>query len=136
MLAGVGSVAVLVRDAKRAAQWYQDKLGFEIVGSEGHAVFVRPRDAPTPLIHLCEECDSWRGDRPGGPTGIWLRCGEVRFVKTRSGTMLPASDPAEVERTFQDLKAKGVTFSEDLETMSWGKRAAFLDLDGNEFEIS
>ncbi len=136
MIAGVGSVAVLVRDAKASAAWYQDKLGFEMVGSEGHAVFVRPRGAPSPLVHLCEECDSWQGDRPGGPTGVWLRCGEVHLRKAKSGEVIPASEPEDVERTYRDLKAKGVKFSEDLQTFSWGKRAAFLDPDGNEFEIS
>ncbi len=133
---GIGSVAVLVRDAKKAAAWYQDKLDFEIVGSEGHAVFVRPRSGQSPLLHLCEECDSWQGDRPGGPTGIWLRCGEVRMKKAKSGEMIPASAPEEVERVYGELKAKGVAFAHELQTVSWGKRAAFLDLDGNEFEIS
>ncbi len=133
---GVGSVAVLVRDAKKSAAWFHEKLGFETVGSEGHAVFVRPREAPLPLIHVCEECDSWQGDRPGGPTGIWLRCGEVQFRKAKSGELIPASNPEDVERTYRDLKGKGVTFSHDLQTVSWGKRATFLDLDGNEFEIS
>ena len=136
MRVGVGSVAVLVRDAKKAAEWYQDKLGFELVASEGHAVFLRPRDGQAPLIHLCEACDSWQGDTPGGPTGIWLRCGKTGFRKAKSGEMLPCSDPADVERTYHELKAKAVAFSGELQTVSWGKRAAFVDLDGNEFEIS
>ncbi len=41
MVTGVGSVAILVHDAKKSAEWYRDKLGFEIVGIEGHTVFVR-----------------------------------------------------------------------------------------------
>jgi len=41
MITGVGSVAILAHDAKKSAEWYRDKLGFEIVGIEGHTVFVR-----------------------------------------------------------------------------------------------
>ncbi len=136
MIRGVGSVAILVRDAKQSAEWYRDRLGFEIVSSEGHAVFVRPRGAPWPVIHLCGECESWEGDRPGGPTGIWLPCSEVRIQRAKSGALIPASDPGEVERTYRELKAKGVSFSHELQTVSWGKQATFLDPDGNELEIS
>ncbi len=136
MITGVGSVAVLVRDAKKSAAWYHEKLGFEIVAQDGHAVFVRPANSTFPLLHLCEECESWEGDRPGGPTGIWLPCSAITYRKARSGELLPASDPDQVERTYHELKAKGIRFSRDLKTTSWGKMAGFLDLDGNELEIS
>lgn len=136
MITGVGAVAVLVRDARASAQWYHEKLGFEIVSQEGHAVFVRPAHSSFPLLHLCAECDSWDGDRPGGSTGIWLPCGAITFRKAKSGELLPASDPKEVEGTYHELQARGVRFKHDLKITSWGKMAAFLDLDGNEFEIS
>ena len=55
MITQIGSVAILVNDARRSAEWYRDKLGFEIVGMEGHAVFVKPKGSPS-LIHLCERC--------------------------------------------------------------------------------
>ncbi len=136
MILGVGSVAVLVRDAKASAEWYREKLGFEVVAAEGHAVFVRPARSSFPLLHLCEECESWEGDRPGGSTGIWLPCSPITFRKAKSGELLPASDPEAVETTYHELKSRGVRFSHELNTTSWGKRASFLDLDGNEFEIS
>ena len=100
MLTGVGSVAVLVRDARESAAWYHEKLGFEIVGLEGHTVFVRPKGSSSPLIHLCERCDSWGDDRPGGRTGIWLQCGDITIRRDEeTGLTLPASRPSEVERT-------------------------------------
>ncbi len=137
MLTGVGSVSILVNDARKSAEWYRDKLSFEIVGIEGHAVFVRPKGSLYPLLHLCGRCDDWGEDRPGGRTGIWLNCGEIIIRKKRdSGIVLPASNPEEVERTFHELKKKGVEFSEDLTTTNWGKFAILKDLDGNEFEIS
>jgi catechol 2,3-dioxygenase-like lactoylglutathione lyase family enzyme len=146
MITGVGSAAILVHDAKKSAEWYRDKLGFAIVvlrgGSlfhrkEGHAVFVRPRESQTTLLHLCERCDDWGNDQPGGRTGIWLRCGELTFRKDEStGRIIPASNPANVEKTYSELKKNGVEFSQELTTASWGKMAILRDLDGNEFEIS
>ena len=137
MIEGVGSVAVLVQDPKKSAEWYREKLGFEIVGDEGHAVFVRAGGPEAPLIHLCGRCEAWEGDRPGGRTGIWLRCGRVALRRhPRTGQVLPASEPAEVEKTYAALKRKGVEFAEELTTTSWGKYAVFKDPDGNLFEIS
>jgi catechol 2,3-dioxygenase-like lactoylglutathione lyase family enzyme len=136
MISDLGSVAVLVRDAKRSAEWYRDKLGFEIVVQDDHIVFVKPKNSSV-LIHLCEKCDDWGTDSPGGRTGIWFRSGALLMQKDpKSRVVTPASDPVEVERTYAYLKEKGVEFTQGLETRSWGKMAIFKDLDGNEFEIS
>jgi lactoylglutathione lyase len=137
MITHVGSLAILVNDAQKSAEWYRAKLGFEVVGDKGHAVFVRPKGAQTPLLHLCERCDAWEGDAPGGRTGVWFACGEVHMRRDeKSGQLIPTSDPEDVERTFLELKGKGVEFPESLTSTSWGKYAILKDLDGNEFEIS
>jgi len=137
MITDVGSAAVLVHDARKSAQWYHDKLGFEIIGLEGHAIFVRPRWSQSVLLHLCERCDDWESDQPGGRTGIWLRCGELTLHKDeRTGKIIPLSDPENVEKTYFELKSKGVEFTQELTTTSWGKMAILMDPDGNEFEIS
>ena len=137
MITGVGSAAILVRDARKSAQWYREKLGFEIVGIEGHVVFVRPNGSQGALLHLCERCDDWGNDQPGGRTGIWLRCGELTLRKDeRTGRTIPASNPANVEKTYSELKKNGVEFSQELTSTSWGKMAILRDPDGNEFEIS
>ncbi len=137
MISGVGSIAILVRDPKKSAEWYHDKLGFEIVEERGHIVFVRPRGSRGALLHLCGECDAWEGDKPGGRTGVWLHCGEIVLRRDmESGMIIPSSAPEQVERTYEELKGKGVEFSEELTTTSWGKYAVFKDPDGNEFEIS
>ncbi|MDA4116798.1 MAG: VOC family protein [Thaumarchaeota archaeon] len=137
MITGVGSVAVLVHNAKKSAAWYRDNLGFEIVGSQGHTVFVKPRGAQSLMLHLCERCDAWEDDLPGGRTGIWLQCGEVTIRKDKkTGRVLPSSRPEDVESAYHELKKKGVKFSEELTTVEWGKYAILRDLDGNEFEMS
>lgn len=136
MITGIGSVAVLVNDAQKSAEWYSDKLGFEIVENKKHTVFVKPKGSGF-LLHLCGRCDSWENDHPGGRTGIWLHSGDARMLKDpKSGQLIPSSDPMEVEKTYDELKERGVDFSEELMTTSWGKYAVFKDIDGNEFEIS
>ena len=137
MITGVGSISILSHNPKKSAEWYRNKLGFEIVSNQGHSVFVRPNDSQTPLVHLCGECDAWEKDRPGGRTGIWLRCGELIMHKDeKSGQLIPASDPDSVEKTYFELKEKGVEFVEELTTTSWGKYAILKDPDGNEIEVS
>jgi catechol 2,3-dioxygenase-like lactoylglutathione lyase family enzyme len=112
MLTAVSSVAVLVHDAKKSAKWYHEVLGFEAT-EQGHWVAVRPKDSKL-VIHLCEKCDEWEGDAPGGNTGIGFQSDDKR-------------------RTYEELKAKGVEFKQDLTTEWFGTYAIFKDPDGNEF---
>lgn len=79
MISGIGSVAILARDPKKLAEWYREKLGFEIVENEGHLVFVKPKGSEGMLLHICGECESWEKDIPGGRTGVWFHCGEVKM---------------------------------------------------------
>jgi lactoylglutathione lyase len=113
MFREIASVAVLVNDAKKAAQWYQEKLGFELVSIQGHWVTVKPPLSKT-VLHLCARCEEWKNDSPGGQTGIFI-----------------TSD--DKEKTYRELKVRGVEFSKELTTESFGTYAIFRDLDGNEF---
>jgi catechol 2,3-dioxygenase-like lactoylglutathione lyase family enzyme len=137
MISGVGSVAILANDPKKLAEWYHDKLDFEIVGNEGHSVFVKPKGSGNLLLHLCGKSDSWENDKSGGRTGVWFYCGQVFMNRhKKTGQLLPASDPREVEKTYLELKRRGVEFTEELTTTDWGKYAIMKDAEGNEFEIS
>lgn len=136
MMIGVGSVAVLVHDATKSLAWYRDVLGFEVINAEGHPIFLKSGRGGA-MIHLCSECSAWGNDQPGGRTGIWLQCGPTRTMRDeKTGMTILASDPADVENAYAELKSKGVMFSEELKTEWWGKTAIMQDPDGNEFEIS
>ena len=56
--------------------------------------------------------------------------------RNKTGYVIPASKPQNVEETYHELKKNGVEFSQELTTNAWGKMAVFKDPDGNEFEIS
>ncbi len=114
MFTEVGSIAVLVNDATKAAEWYNRQLDFE-VNVQGHWVTAKPRGSNT-VIHLCGKCEDWENDRPGGHTCI--------FIKTD-----------DKEENYRKLKSQGVEFDVELTEAPWGggKYAIFRDLDGNKF---
>lgn len=105
-----GSVAIVVSDGKRSAQWFKEKLGFEIRDQEGHWITVAPKGSPL-VIHLCE------GDElDPGNTGFGFYSKDV------------AKEEA-------DLRKKGVKFTQPTKKEAWGTNAMFADPDGNEFWI-
>lgn len=103
------SVAVMASDASKSARWYKEKLGFEI-SEEGHWVAAWPKGANWKL-HLC------KGELEPGNTGIGLYSDNVK-------------------ETVEDLKKKGVKFSQDYTKTDWGEIAKFDDPDGNVIWIS
>jgi len=114
MLTEVGSVAVLVTDANKAAEWYRQKLGAEVT-VQGHWVAAKlPRS--NVVIHLCGKNEDWEDDRPGGQTGISLKSDDK-------------------DKTYRELKSRGVEFDVELRDAPWGggTYAIFKDLDGNKF---
>ena len=100
------SVAVSVSDGKKAAKWFEDNLGFKS-SAEGHWVVVWP-DGANAKIHLCE------GKPDPGNTGIAFYVDDV-FAQANA------------------MKAKGVRFTQDAQTTSWGTNAIFADPDANEY---
>ncbi len=107
----LADVAVVVSDAKRSAQWWQEKLGFGTytMGGTGHAVLVAPPGERL-VLHLCE------GFAPiePGDTGI-------AFVTDQ------------IEQDCRRMQAMGVEFPEPLRQESWGSMAKFADPDRNVF---
>ena len=48
-----GDVAIVVKNARRSAKWYHDKLGWIVQDNDGHWVTVRLRGSDV-VFHLCE----------------------------------------------------------------------------------
>lgn len=110
MIEKLGSVAVVVSDAKRAVEWYTKTLGLELVSSEGHWVTVKARGSNT-AIHLCQGPPL----EPGN-TGILFECDDL-------------------QRTYSELASRGVVFTKPPKD-SGGSYAIFRDPDGNEFWLA
>jgi predicted enzyme related to lactoylglutathione lyase len=108
----IADFAVTVSNARNAAEWWQNKLGFGVhtVGAPGgHAVMIAPPGERF-LIHLCE------GFAPveAGNTGI-------AFL----------SD--DIQAQVRAMEREGVVFTEPLKVENWGGSAKFADPDGNVF---
>ena len=112
MIDGYTDVAVVVSDAQKAKEWYVEKLGFKIVLDRGHAICVSPNVKEGGLyLHLCG--DDFEKVEPGN-TGIGFTADDF-------------------EKTCEELKEKGVRFSQEPRNDDGYKSAKFLDLDGNEY---
>lgn len=101
----------MVKDAKKAAKWYKEKLGFEIVTDDEHWTTVGVKDGQF-CFHLCP-------DEPleAGNQGIVLKCDDL-------------------DKTYKDLQGRGVKFTMAPTKQEWGTiESRFTDLDGNEFTL-
>ena len=105
------SVAVVVKDAKKSAQWYKEKLGFEVRDEMGHWITVAPKGSNV-VFHLCQD---FYPIEPGV-----------------NGISFMTKDVAKEEKA---LRAKGVEFTQPTKKEDWGISALFRDPDGNEFTL-
>lgn len=109
MIKSISSAAVVVRDEKKAAQWYKSKLGLEIKSKEGHWVTVAPKNQRGFVLHLCKTKPLEKGN-----TGILFSTDDV-------------------QETYKELAGKGVKFTVKPRDEGWGMYAMFKDPDGNVF---
>jgi lactoylglutathione lyase len=118
MFTKIGTITVGVSDQDKALDFYVNKLGFEKIDDQ-------------PM----SETERWLEIAlPGGQTHIMLglrgQSGGNNMGMT--GFVLHADN---IEETVATLKSRGVTLTQELSTMPWGKWAQISDPDGNEFGI-
>ena len=104
------TIAVVVRDEKRATKWFTGKLGFKALARYPHWHTVTPPGAKVE-IHLCPDSPPERGN-----TGIAFSTGNC----------------AKEEKT---LRARGVKITTPTTKEDWGTYFMFADPDGNEFYV-
>ncbi|MDE1837718.1 MAG: VOC family protein [Euryarchaeota archaeon] len=112
------SVAVVVKDRKRSLRWYHEKLGLDILADHEHWAVVGSKKQGVAL-HLCavREFDP-RGRLEKGNTGILLRTDR------------------DIERTYRELRKRGVKFSLPPTKEDWGWACTLVDPDGNEIRLA
>jgi catechol 2,3-dioxygenase-like lactoylglutathione lyase family enzyme len=104
-----GDIAVVVKDAKASATWWQEKCGFELRDNMGHWITVAPPGSNGVVLHLCQN-----GTHEDGNTGIGFYVDDVAAVE-------------------KEWIAKGVKFSKPRTQGEASVQAKFLDPDGNEY---
>ena len=116
MITHIKTVAVYVEDQERALAFYTEKLGFEVrfkapMGPKAHWIELAPKRAQTCLV-------------------IYPRSMMPDWPQLKPSVVFSCDD---VEATYQELSARGVTFTEPPRRMAWGIFAKFVDVDENEF---
>jgi len=118
MITQLKFAGIPVQDQDRALAFYRDKLGFKVAT-----------------------------DQPMGPGKRWIemRIGgsETRIVlftpdgqEDRIGTFFNGSFQCDsVEKTYEELKAKGVEFVKEPESQPWGTFAILKDSEGNQLVL-
>jgi predicted enzyme related to lactoylglutathione lyase len=121
VIEGVSQTVVEVDDQDRALRFWTETVGFELAqdapyGDAGRWVEVRTRDKATILVLRPRQ-----GDRPTAsealPTSnIFFYCDDL-------------------QRTYDELRARGVDFPQVPVRLSWGWWSMFEDEEGNRFAL-
>ena len=122
MITKANTIGIYVQDQDRALQFYTDKLGFEKLQDQpmgdpmppdARWVVVAPKGAETPIVLFT-------------PPGMEGRIGGFSNI---------VWDTDDIQATYEDLKDKGVEFTQAPFQQAWGWWAQFKDPDDNEFGL-
>lgn len=112
----VSTVAIAVADQDEALEWYTEKLGFEKKMDVRSAQFRWLTVAPPQQVDVEFLLASWFPDRVG-KNATWV-------LSTR-----------DCQGGYEELKGRGVEFSQKPELRPWGIEAIFSDLYGNKYAL-
>ncbi len=112
----VSTVTIAVTDQDEALAWYTEKLGFEKKMDVRSSQFRWLTVAPPQQVDVEFLLASWFPDRVG-KNATWV-------LSTR-----------DCQGGYEELRAKGVDFSQKPEPRPWGIEAIFTDLYGNKYAL-
>ncbi len=125
MIERISTVSLFVSDQDRAKAFYTDILGFELrtdaplyPGSEARWIAVAPIGAETELILYLPD-ENW--SHYEGVVG-----------KSQSMTF----EVSNMDKTYEELKGKGVKFIQEPDVQSWGTFAIIEDSEGNHLIVN
>ena len=119
--------ALPVRDAGRAARWYRERLGFDVVHHEGGFAVLRRDDA---VVHLWQAGDeSWQNratlERP-------VRSGAESFLAGTASCRIAADDVDGLYEEYRGADVLHPVSKDGVSETDFGTREfAVLDVDGN-----
>ena len=133
MFNAIGTVSLWVHDQDEALAFYTEKLGLETRADVSLAelgdfrwltVGVPGQDLDVALMAI-----------PGAPVFDDETAGQVRTLmgKGAAGTLFLATD--DCRRDYEELKARGVEFSEEPSDRPYGVDAALRDPSGNSIRL-
>jgi predicted enzyme related to lactoylglutathione lyase len=118
MIKAIKFVGIPVKDQDRALAFWRDKAGFKVATDQP---FGKQRWIELKI--------------PGAETGMVLFNPEGQ--EDRVGTFWNGSLLCEdVEKTYEEMKTRGVEFTQPPKAEHWGTSAIFKDTEGNSFVLS
>ena len=119
MIKQVKFVSIPVADQNRALDFYTDKLGFTIITDQ-------PFDEKQRWIEL-------RVPKAETRVVLFTPDGDER----RIGSMMPMSFSCDdIDKTYEELKSRGVEFAQEPTEQPYGVDAGFRDPSGNHFRLA
>ncbi len=119
MIKRIKFLGIPVRDQDRALKFYTEKLGFRILTDQPFSESQR-------WIEL---------SIPGAETGVVLFTPEGH--EERIGTFVNSSwEVDDIDRTYLELREKGVEFAAPPEKQLWGNFLKLTDSEGNQIVLS
>jgi predicted enzyme related to lactoylglutathione lyase len=117
LITHVKFVSIPTRDQYKSLAFYTEKMGFKLVTDQPH-----------------DDKQRWIEMRIGGSNThfVLFTMDEKSIGSFFSGAL--ACD--NVEKTYEELKAKGVEFTAPPTKQPWGTFAVLKDIDGNQFVLS
>ena len=118
MISSARSIGVCVSDQDQAIRFFVDRLGFEVrrdepMGPEVRWIELAPPGGQTVIVPYTPE---GLEDRVGSFTGVVFECGDIGA-------------------THDQLRERGVKFTQAPVKQDWGTFAQFVDLDGNSYGL-
>ena len=119
MIKTIKFASIPVSDQERALAFYTEKLGFEVSTDQ-----------------VFDEKQRWIELRiANSPTRVVLFTPDGH--ESRIGTLFNGSFACDdVQATYRQFSARGVTFISEPQKQPWGEFATFKDPDGNQFVLS
>ena len=119
MIKRIKFLGIPVRDQDRALRFYTEKLGFRILTDQEFSETQR-------WIEL---------SIAGAETGVVLFTPDG--YQDRIGTFVHTSwEVDNIEKTYEDLQARGVEFASPPQKQPWGAFAVMKDSEGNQIVLS
>ncbi len=128
MLTNIGTITVQVTDQDKALEFYTQKLGFDKrsddpMGPNQRWIEVAPPGAQTRILLYKAT--------PEAPGAASYREAQASIGKP-TGMVLEVDD---IEATFAQLKANGVSIEQEPQKQPWGWWGVFADQDGNTYGV-
>ena len=131
MIQRLSHINIYVSDQQRALAFYTEKLGFDVRTDVTLGDFrwltVGPKGQPDLELVLMAIKPS--------PFMDEATCAQLRQIQATSGLSGGVFDTADIHKTYEELKAKGVEFTSPPQERPYGIEALMKDDSGNWFSM-